>query len=68
MKKNLAVICAVSLIALGLSSSLAQETRDRAVAGMRHVDPKELDPTYTKAAPFAQELVDEALAIIQKSF
>lgn len=29
---------------------------------MRKVDAKEMDPTYTKAAPFAQKLVDEALA------
>jgi iron complex outermembrane receptor protein len=62
MRKQSAVICAASLIALGLASAVAQETRDQAVAGMRHVDPKELDPTYTKAAPFAQKLVDEALA------
>jgi hypothetical protein len=62
MRKHSAVICAASLIALGLSSAVAQETRDQAVAGMRHVDPKEMDPTYTKAAPFAQKLVDEALA------
>jgi len=40
----------------------AQQTREQAVAGMRHVDPKELDPSYTKAAPYAQKLVDEALA------
>ncbi len=62
MRKHSAVICAASLIALGLASAVAQETRDQAVAGMRHVDPKELDPTYTKAAPFAQKLVEEALA------
>jgi hypothetical protein len=62
MRRRLAVVCAASLIALGLASAVAQETRDQAVAGMRHVDPKEMDPTYTKAAPFAQKLVDEALA------
>ena len=58
MRKHSAVIRAASLIALCLSSAVAQETRDQAVAGMRHVDPKEMDPTYTKAAPFAQKLVD----------
>ena len=49
--------------ALGALSSIshAQETRQQAVAGMRKVDAKELDPTYTQAAPFAQHLVDEAL-------
>lgn len=62
MRKHSAVICVTSLIALGLSAAIGQETRDQAVAGMRHVDPKEMDPTYTKAAPFAQKLVDEALA------
>ena len=62
MRKHSAVICAASLIVLGLAPAIAQETRDQAVAGMRHVDSKELDPTYTKAAPFAQKLVDEALA------
>jgi hypothetical protein len=29
---------------------------------MRKVDAKEMDPTYTQPAPFAQKLVDEALA------
>lgn len=62
MRKHSAVICAASLIVLGLAPAIAQETRDQAVAGMRHVDSKEMDPTYTKAAPFAQKLVDEALA------
>src|ERR1700676_2152708 len=61
MRKHSAAICAASLIVLGLASAVAQETRDQAVAGMRHVDPKEMDPTYTKAAPYAQKLVDEAL-------
>ena len=40
----------------------AQETREQAVSGMRKVEPKEMDPSYTKAAPFAQKLVDDALA------
>ncbi len=62
MKSTRLMICASSLIVLGLASLSAQETREQAVAGMRHVDPKELDPTYTKPAPFAQKLVDEALA------
>ncbi|HEV2484733.1 MAG TPA: hypothetical protein VGT08_04295 [Terracidiphilus sp.] len=60
--KNLAgLVCATSLIVLGLVSAPAQETREQAIAGMRHVDPKEMDPTYTKAAPYAQKLVNEAL-------
>src|SRR5579859_6240517 len=62
MKNAGAVLFATSLIVLSLISASAQETREQAVAGMRHVDAKEMDPTYTKAAPYAQKLVDEALA------
>jgi hypothetical protein len=62
MKNAAALVCATSLMVLGLVSAFAQETRDQAIAGMRHVDPKEMDPTYTKAAPYAQKLVDDALA------
>ena len=40
----------------------AQQTREEAVAGMRKVEAKEMDPAYTQPAPKAQELVDEALA------
>ena len=40
----------------------AQETREQAAANLRKPDPKEMDPSFTKAAPFAQKLVDEALA------
>jgi iron complex outermembrane receptor protein len=46
----------------GFASASAQETREQAIAGMRHVDPKEMDSTYTTPAPYAQKLVDEALA------
>jgi hypothetical protein len=62
MKKAAQFVIGVALVALCVAPGLAQETREQAVAGMRKVDPKELDPTYTKAAPFAQKLVDEALA------
>lgn len=47
-------LCAVPL--------LAQQTREEAIKGMRKVQPSELDPTYTTAAPFAQHLVDEELS------
>jgi len=40
----------------------AQMTRQQAISGMRQVESKEMDPTYTKPAPTAQRLVDEALA------
>ena len=62
MKKLLAVLCFSTLAATLSVNAFSQETREQAVAGMRKVDPKELDPTYTKAAPYAQRLVDEALA------
>jgi len=39
-----------------------QETREHAVAGMRTVDAKEMDLTYSTPAPFAQKLVNDALA------
>jgi len=50
---------------LGLANTVAgsaQEIREQAIAGMRKVDPKEMDPTYTKPAPYAQKLVEDALA------
>ena len=62
MKNNVTVVCAMCVALLGLLTASAQETREQAVAGMRHVDPKEMDSTYTKPAPFAQKLIDEALA------
>jgi hypothetical protein len=62
MKPARTIFYATSLMVLGLTSLSAQDTREQAVAGMRHVDPKEMDPTYTKPAPYAQKLVDEALA------
>jgi len=62
MKPARTILYAASLMVLGLTSVSAQDTREQAVAGMRHVDPKEMDPTYTKPAPYAQKLVDEALA------
>src|SRR5580658_5455923 len=62
MKRTVKLVCGAVLIVASVAPAVAQETRDQAVAGMRHVDPKEMDPTYTQAAPFAQKLVDEALA------
>ncbi len=52
---------AAALLAATLSTA-AQQTREEAIAGMRKVDAKEMDPTYTKPAPMAQKLIDEALA------
>lgn len=62
MRKALEAICITALAVLTTAPIVAQDTREQAVAGMRKVDAKELDPTYTTAAPFAQKLVDDALA------
>jgi hypothetical protein len=62
MKNNAGIVCAMSVVLFGLLSASAQETREQAVAGMRHVDLKEMDQTYTQPAPFAQKLIDDALA------
>src|ERR1700730_8450968 len=62
MRRTVQIVFGVVLSALCVAPALAQETREQAIAGMHKVDAKEMDPTYTKAAPFAQKLVDEALA------
>ena len=61
MKTAIATL-ALTLSALTTLAAHAQQTREQAVAGMRKVEAKEMDPTYTQAAPYAQKLVDEALA------
>jgi hypothetical protein len=62
MKKAACLVVGLVLSVFWVVPAPAQETREQAVAGMRKVDAKEMDPSYTKAAPFAQKLVDEALA------
>jgi hypothetical protein len=60
--KYLRMILNVSLFSVGcLTAMQAQDTRESAVAGMRKVEPKEMDASFTTAAPMAQKLVDEAL-------
>lgn len=60
---KLRIVLAISLFTLGCASlAIAQDTRQSAVAKMRKVEPKEMDPGYTTAAPYAQKLVDQALA------
>jgi hypothetical protein len=62
MKRMMNIGC-VAAVLFGFSALLnAQQTREQAVGAMRKVEAKEMDPSYTKAAPFAQKLVDEALA------
>jgi len=60
--KKLLIALTLTIIAGVGTTVRAQQTREQAVAGMRKVEAKEMDPTYTKAAPFAQKLIDQALA------
>ncbi len=55
-------VAAAVLSVIGVSALYAQDTRDSAAAGLRTVDPKEMDPDYHQDAKFAQKLVDDALA------
>ena len=62
MKTASVTMCAITISLLSLVSARAQQTREEAISGMRKVDAKEMDPTYTKPAPFAMKLTEEALA------
>ena len=62
MRGLVTALCLTAVVSFAAFVGIAQETRQQAVAGMRKVDAKEFDPTYTQAAPYAQKLVDEALA------
>jgi hypothetical protein len=62
MKKIVNTCCLCALVAGFGVPMQAQMTRQQAVAGMRKVEAKEMDPTYTTPAPTGQRLVDEALA------
>ena len=55
-------MAAAVLSVTGVSALHAEDTRESAAAGLRAVDPKEMDPDYKRDAKFAQKLVDEALA------
>jgi hypothetical protein len=55
-------MAAAVLSMAGVSALHAEDTRESAAAGLRAVDPKEMDPDYKMDAKFAQKLVDEALA------
>lgn len=61
MRLTLAILCLAGITILANTQTFAQETREQAIAGMRKVDSKEMDPSYTTPAPMAQKLVDEAL-------
>lgn len=62
MKKLLPTLCVLPFAMLAVFPLCAQQTRQQAIDGMRKVQPKEMDPTYTTPAPFAQALVNDALA------
>ena len=51
------------LVLICVAPAIAQQTpaRKAAVAGLRRVSPNEMDPGFSKAAPYAQHLVDQAL-------
>lgn len=61
MKKLLPILCVFTFASATIVPIIAQQTREQAIAGMRKVEAKEMDPTYTTPAPFAQQLVNEAL-------
>ena len=62
-KRNSLATVAALLTLIGLCATApAQETREQAAAALRKPELKEMDPAFTRAAPFAQKLIDEALA------
>jgi hypothetical protein len=63
MKNRRVMFAVAALVALGVTGVVhGQETRAQAASALRTPEPKEMDPTFTTAAPYAQKLVDEALA------
>ena len=64
-KRYLFAVAAAAIAVMTLCAQAAtprQETRDQAAAALRQPEAKEMDASYTEAAPFAQKLVDAALA------
>ena len=60
---SLVTLSAFAVFTVFCAQALApQETREQAAAALRTPETKEMDSTYTKAAPYAQKLVGEALA------
>jgi iron complex outermembrane receptor protein len=65
MNKRYAFATSATLVMLTVLYAQAappQETREQAAAALRRPEAKEMDLTFTQAAPFAQKLVDQALA------
>ena len=62
MRIKVSLIAALALTGSFTALLFAQQTREQAIHGLRQVQPSEMDPSYTKPAPFAQMLVDQALS------
>lgn len=64
MRGCIAVVLAVGAASIATVAQAPEEreTSAQAIAGMRKTEAKEMDQTYTKAAPTAQKLTEEALA------
>lgn len=58
---TLAAIATLGTVAYGITLQ-SQETRTQAATNLRKPEAKEMDASFTKAAPYAQKLVDQALA------
>jgi len=66
IKKHTRLFTVAAIATLGTMTHAitlrAQETRAQAAANLRKPEAKEMDASFTKAAPYAQKLVDQALA------
>lgn len=65
MRKQSSILCttlSIAILSLMPCNVTGQQTRAQAIAGLRKVSPSEMDATYLKPAPYAQELVNKALA------
>ncbi len=60
-KQLLPILCVLTFASAIVAPVIAQQTREQAIGGMRKVEAKEMDPTYTTAAPYAQQLIQAAL-------
>jgi hypothetical protein len=50
-KQLLPILCVLTFASAIVAPIIAQQTREQAIGGMRKVEAKEIDPTYTTAAP-----------------
>ena len=61
MRIKVSLVAALALAGAFAPQLFSQQTREQAVQALRKVQPSEMDATYTRPAPFAQKLVDQAL-------